>query len=284
MKSLRTIALVAALLLAFAGIVSARFIHFWRYQELLDKSDLVVIATAGSTDDTNEHIDLPGFVGEHVIGVDTKFAVSAVLKGDKSQTNIVFHHYRTLDGAPIGTRPNFPTYVSFAPAEKGASFPQSYILFLVREAGSRYAPVVGQTDPGMAVNKLVGFPSFPSGQERGLEFLSNIPELRDLSLSMSEDQLQSHIEKHGLYSTKTLQKGRQKDRVSYWVLTPGGENVFVAFEGNKCMGIQRMQPIPQQRIENQIGSSEYRAWMAKLKAESDGAVNRSQPNRTHTNH
>ena len=101
------------------------------------------------------------------------------------------------------------------------------------------------------------------GQERGLEFLSNIPELRDLSLKMSEDQLKSHIEKHGLYAKKEL----QKERVSYWVLTPGGENVFMGFVAGKCTGIQRMQPIPKQLIKDQIGASEYRAWMAKRRAE-----------------
>src|SRR5438094_10109611 len=124
---------------------------------------------------------------------------------------------------------------------------------------------------------LVLSPSF--GQERGLEFLSNIPELRDLSLKMSEDQFKSHIEKHRLYAKKEL----QKERVTYWVLTAGGENVFVGFVSGKCTGIQRMQPIPKQLIKNEIGASEYRAWMAKRKAEPVGAANGSQPFRSETN-
>ena len=100
------------------------------------------------------------------------------------------------------------------------------------------------------------------GHEPGLEFLSNLPELRDLSLKMSEDQLKSHIDKHGLYAKKEL----QKERVSYWVLTPGGENVFVGFEAGKCTGVQRMQPVPKQLIKDEISASDYQAWMEKRKA------------------
>ena len=44
----------------------------------------MVLATPTATNDTKEHIDFPGFAGEHVIGVETRFIVSAVLKGDKA--------------------------------------------------------------------------------------------------------------------------------------------------------------------------------------------------------
>lgn len=111
-----------------------------------------------------------------------------------------------------------------------------------------------------------------------MEFLSNIPEFRGLSLNMSEDQLRSHVDKHQLYATNTLQNAR----VTYWVLAPGGENVIVGFVSGRCTGIQRMQPIPKQRIKDQIAASQYRAWMAKRKAEG-GGTNRSQPSRSETN-
>jgi hypothetical protein len=117
------------------------------------------------------------------------------------------------------------------------------------------------------------------GQERGLEFLSNIAEFRALSLKMSENQLKSHIEKHLLYARKKL----QNERVTYWVLTPGGENVFVGFVSGKCTGIQRMLPIPKERLKDEIGASEYRAWMAKRKAEPEGGPHGSQPGRSDTN-
>lgn len=101
------------------------------------------------------------------------------------------------------------------------------------------------------------------GEEHGLDFLSNIPEFRDFSLKMSEDQLKAQIEKQHLYSRKEL----QEERVTYWLLTAAGENVYVGFASGKCTGVQRMQPIPKQVIKEAIGASEYRAWMARRKAE-----------------
>ncbi len=109
-----------------------------------------------------------------------------------------------------------------------------------------------------------------------MEFLSNIPEFRGLSLKMSEEQLKSQIAKHGLYARKKL----QNERLTYWVLTPGGENVFVGFAAGKCTGIQRMLPMHKELIKEELGASEYRAWMAKRKVE---PASGSQPSRAETN-
>lgn len=109
------------------------------------------------------------------------------------------------------------------------------------------------------------------GLEGGPDFLSGIPELRELSLKMSEDELKTQVEKHGLYARKE----QQKERVSYWVLTPAGENVIVGFAAGKCTGIQRMQPIPKQLIHEQTGA-EHGAWMARS-AGSKGGTNGSPP-------
>jgi hypothetical protein len=165
MKTIRGLVLTTAFLLGFTGytgIVAARVVRIWPYQELLEKSDLVVLATPTATNDTQEHIDLPGFVGEHVIGLETRFAVSAVLKGDKTLRNFVFHHYRTTYGPNIAYVPNGPTFVSFDPVDPVASptIPaRTFILFLVREADGRYAPIAGQTDPGGGIRELRGGPA-----------------------------------------------------------------------------------------------------------------------------
>ena len=156
MKTIRLLVLATAFLLGFTDIVAARVVRIWPYQELLEKSDLVVIATPSATNDTKEHIDLPGFVGEHVIGVETTFTVSAVLKGDEVLRDFVLHHYRTIDGSNIPHMPNGPTFVSFNPVAKPTIAPRTFILFLLREADGRYAPIVGQTDPGEAVKELTG--------------------------------------------------------------------------------------------------------------------------------
>ncbi len=81
MKIIRPLVLATAFVLGFAYIVGARAVRIWPYQELLEKSDLVVLATPTATNDTTEHIDLPGFAGEHVIGFETRFTVSAGTQG-----------------------------------------------------------------------------------------------------------------------------------------------------------------------------------------------------------
>src|SRR5262249_22220311 len=139
-----------------ARIAAARLVRLWSYQELVDQSDLVVLATAADTTDTKEHIDLPGFAGEHVVGVDTRFNISAVLKGEKTMKNLVLHHYRTVDGANVPHVPNGPSFISFTPAGDESLNQQAYLLFLNREADGRYAPAVGQSDPELGVRKLEG--------------------------------------------------------------------------------------------------------------------------------
>src|SRR5580704_17573811 len=104
MKSLHPLVLAVAFLLGLTGIAGARAVRFWPFQELFDKSDLVVLATPAATNDTQERIDLPGFTGQHVIGVETKFTVSAVLKGDKALKDFVLHHYRPYAYLENGTR------------------------------------------------------------------------------------------------------------------------------------------------------------------------------------
>ena len=154
MKPIGILLLVTASLLVSTEVVVARVVRPWSYQELLEKSDLAVIATPTVSNDTKEHIDLPGFDRQRVIGVETRFAVSAVLKGDKALKDFVLHHYRP---GPGDMRvPNGPTFVYFAVSEKPAAPRRTYILFLQREVDSRFAPAVGQADPGLGVMELEG--------------------------------------------------------------------------------------------------------------------------------
>ncbi|MDA1054933.1 MAG: hypothetical protein O3C40_31300 [Planctomycetota bacterium] len=146
-KSIRLLSFASTFLLVSTGSVSARLVRHWSYQELLDKSDLVAIATPRATNDTEEHINLPGLAAQRVVGVETEFAVSVVLKGDKALKKFSLHHYRA-EGAMVVR--NGPTLVSFAPGEK------TFIAFLVREADGRYAPTVGQVHPGMQGIHVLG--------------------------------------------------------------------------------------------------------------------------------
>lgn len=141
--------LAILVLLASAGIVDARAIATWSYQKLLEKSDVVVIATPTATSNSTERLkNLEGF-GQSVIGVETKFTVSAVLKGDMEIRTLVLHHYCD-DG---GIVPNGPCFVSFDPEVK-----RTYLLFLVRENDGRFAPTFGQIDPAACgISVIEGF-------------------------------------------------------------------------------------------------------------------------------
>jgi hypothetical protein len=130
------------------------------YQEMLEKSDLVVIATPKSkTTDTEEQALLPGIWLQDKdgkqskiksIGVETVFAVSAVLKGDATVKQFTLHHYREARISPVL---DAPYLVSFDPSDMSKR--SSYLPFLFREPDGRFAPIGGQTDPGdKAISRL----------------------------------------------------------------------------------------------------------------------------------
>jgi hypothetical protein len=156
--ALRGIPLVFCLLALRAPNLHARIIRHWSIQELFDKSDLVVIATPAATGDTREQIDLPGIkqvtpdnktIGVPAIGVETRFRIAGVLKGDKRLKEFTLHHYREKDLS--GTAFNGPNLLFFDPGEKG-----QFLVFLRREADGRYAPTSGQTDPALYSVRSLG--------------------------------------------------------------------------------------------------------------------------------
>lgn len=152
-RFVRVLMTAGILVCATPNHLLAREMIVLSYRQMLEKSDLVVIATPKSkTTDTKEKAFLPDIwlqdkdgkqSKDESIGVQTVFAVSVVLKGDKTTKQFVLHHYREarirpmLDGASL---------VSFDPSN--LSQRSSYLLFLVHEPDGRFAPAGGQTDPG----------------------------------------------------------------------------------------------------------------------------------------
>jgi hypothetical protein len=149
MKILRLLALATLLLPGFTGTVAARAVAMWPYQELLDKSDLVVLAIPTATSDTKE---TTGIMDQQAIGVETRFTILAVLKGDKTLKDFILHHYYTPDNVTHVV--NGPTFISFVPGKDPTIPVRTYMLFLTREADGRYTPVAGQIDPGLSVREL----------------------------------------------------------------------------------------------------------------------------------
>jgi len=144
MKRYQHILLAGIAVIASICTLHARGIKYWSYQELLEKSDLVAIATPISTKDTKETwVAEASPIGCAAIGIETLFKVSAVLKGDNSLKEALLHYYRM--GFSLNGIPNGPTLLSFDLTQKN-----EYLVFLVREKDGRYAPTVGQMDPGFA--------------------------------------------------------------------------------------------------------------------------------------
>jgi hypothetical protein len=113
----------------------------WTFQEMFAKSDLVVIAVPVSSKDTDEHSTLRDISPpESVLGLTTQFEVRLVVKGDMKIKTFVLHHYRLEHDEAMVSGPALVTFNS------KQSTP--FLLFLIREADGRYAPVTGQTDPG----------------------------------------------------------------------------------------------------------------------------------------
>ena len=148
-------------ILTVASVCNARPVPAWSYEKLLADADLVVIATPVETKDLKEPAVLPNVTraGEDgkpapvaAIGMDTKFEVQAVFKGQKKELKeFVLYHLREPDTqAPVV---NGPMLVRFDPKEK-----RRYLLFLKREADGRYASVTGQTDAAIGVKELGSYP------------------------------------------------------------------------------------------------------------------------------
>lgn len=137
-------AAAAACLLVATPLAQARLMAVPSYQQLADKSDLVVIAIpATKTADTAERAAI---LGVAVIGVETSFKIGVALKGAPLK-GFVLHHYRAADSSMAVL--DGPELVSFDPTDP--SQPQAFLMFLVRESDGRFAPTGGQTDPGYKV-------------------------------------------------------------------------------------------------------------------------------------
>ena len=79
--------------------------------------------------------------------------------------------------------------------------------------------------------------------EAALEFLSDLPELKGVSLGMSEKEFQNFITRKELRNERAKADGEN----SYLVRVPWkgmDASVYFGFRDGKCTGIQRLQPIP----------------------------------------
>jgi hypothetical protein len=138
------IKLFLSLLVTFSipGLLNARLVQSWTYEQMLDKADLVVIATVISTKDINERYTLQDVTPPiEVVGVETEFESRIVLKGAKITKKFRLHHYRLKNDELFA---NGPQLVTIEPGKH-----RTFLLFLIKEHDGKYAPATGQTDPAI---------------------------------------------------------------------------------------------------------------------------------------
>lgn len=151
------ISLTLVALVAVAGICHARICPHWTYEQLTEGADLVVIATPTETKDTDKtvfpdigSVDAAGNVSPvPAVGIETKFKVLAVLKGDKNQKDFVLYHLKEVNKPGRGSAAT----VSFNPKEQ-----RRYLLFLKHEADGRFVSLTGQVDPVYGIKDLGLYP------------------------------------------------------------------------------------------------------------------------------
>ena len=126
------------------------------FQQMFDKADLVIIATAIGTKDTAERAKLLDTI--EVIGVETGFKTRLVLKGSTGVVQFVLHHYREANADSVA---NGPALINIPPGRH-----PNFLMFLTKEKDGRYVPVTGQVDPALfSVIELKsgGIPEGPEG-------------------------------------------------------------------------------------------------------------------------
>ena len=172
----------ALLLIASTSFVDARVVAWWSYEDLMAKSDLVVIAEPQSATLTADVLEVAGHNSKDYQGLDTRFRIAAQLKGEPPQKDLTLLHFRYSEsvgaenGAMFvrfrlqelsfrgemkketnpGKAPEAPSKVSFSLGKP------SYLLFLKRRADGRYEPVTGQYDAVLSCREILAPWALPS--------------------------------------------------------------------------------------------------------------------------
>ena len=138
----------------------ARIHRIWTFQDLLEKADVVFVASAI---DSNDSKNIDAFRRDYLNQVETTLEVRSTLKGRiKAKAQLKLVHFRMKDGVTVKRGPrlvhiNGPGLVHFRTGKKGPS----YLLFLKRREDGKYEAVSGQMDPIDSVKLLASPDEFP---------------------------------------------------------------------------------------------------------------------------
>lgn len=136
-----------------------RPIQIYSYERLFKEADLVVIAAALETKESDKAEKLfPN--NNDFVGVNTKFEVRHTLKGSIDEETLQMLHFKYSGEQPVVNAPilvefTFDTERHHIP---GLSRTPEYMLFLKRMKDGRYEPVAGQVDSVLSVRKITPAP------------------------------------------------------------------------------------------------------------------------------
>jgi hypothetical protein len=130
----------------------------WTYEGLTADADLVVIATPTESKDQEKtvipNLQRAGADGKYgpiaAVGIETRFKVLVVLKGDKALKDFALYHLREAQSENV---PNGPQLITFDLKRQ-----RRYLLFLKRAADGRFISVTGQVDAAVGVKDLGFYP------------------------------------------------------------------------------------------------------------------------------
>ena len=191
-------------LIAFNLSSHARAVRLWCDAELLKASDLVVVGQPIKVKDLDE-VNTVLWPGRSKLrGVEAIFAVSKVLKGDFTNHTVVLHYYRwknrykTSDmESAIGADVNSPGLIYLTPTDTN-----QFLLYLVSDGASRYAPASGQLDgAGCSIKPL------PVNGDTGTNLTKRISEIltecQEIKSGMTRAELLKVFTTEGGLSTAT---------------------------------------------------------------------------------
>ena len=146
--------LICLLILSFHSLAHARFAPNYSFEELMQRSDLVVIIEHESTRETEEHDEAQGGAGRL-----TTAKVLATLKGECTDAKISIRHiyYHPTPNSPNSVE--FPASRAPIQLKKGSmtisvNSPWRYIAFLKRDSDGTYVPSVDAFDSALCFLNL----------------------------------------------------------------------------------------------------------------------------------
>jgi hypothetical protein len=155
-----------------APAAHARVVALWPYDRLFKEADVIVIAAAIQTVDTDAHPAYRDWM-PYLVGQRTTFTIDCVVKGTPPDGPLALNHFRFKDGGPVP--PNAPMLVVFrtkpmvirgdgkTTADMPVGTPR-YLLFLKRNTDGSLEPIAGEVDPALSVKEI--YPPLPSEIEK----------------------------------------------------------------------------------------------------------------------